>query len=79
MHREGCRGRTGRALEPLPCTKAVGDCSAVGGCGGQLGRGCSALPLLQGDVHEKGRSCLCLSFLTGKGQLNYLMQTGTES
>lgn len=49
-----------------------------GGCGGQTARGCYVVPLLQGDIHKKGRSCLCLSFPPGKGELNYLMQRGTE-
>lgn len=81
MHRKGCRGsgRTGRAPEPLPCTKAVGNSLAMGGCGGADGKGCSVVPLLQGDIHKKGRSCPCLSFPPGKGELNYLMQRGTES
>ena len=47
--------------------------------GEQMGRGCSVVPLLPGDIHKKGRSCPCLGFPSGKGQLNYLMQRGTES
>ena len=59
--------------------KTSGEWLGCGGCGGQRGRGCSEVPVLQGDIHKKERACLCLSFPPGKGQLNYLMQRGLRA
>lgn len=53
MHHKGCRGsgKTGRAPEPPPCTKAVGNSLAVGGLRGADGKG-----LLRGAFAARGHS-----------------------
>lgn len=74
------RGQDGTSAGASALHKSRGGRARLrGAVGGQPGRGCSAVPSLQGDVHEKRRSCPCLSFPPGKGQLDYLMQRETES
>lgn len=68
-----------RPVQSLCCAKSSGDGLAEGCCARQMGRGCSVVPLLLGDIHEKGSACLCLTFPLGKVQFNYLIQRGTES
>lgn len=84
MHRHARRRLPGRGQDGMntgasALHKSNGGRLGCGGLRGQLGGGCSAVPLLQGDAHEKGRFCPCLSFPPGKGQFNCLVRRGTES